>query len=137
MHEACRKEVVELHAFFEAWFLGELPSTDATFERFAGVLAEEFVLVSPAGVGRSRSEVLDGVRSGYGSAGVDDAPEMKVFTREERARTVGDGLFLVTYEEWQSEDGQERGRVSSALLRAKPGTPNGVEWIHLHETWLE
>ena len=26
------------------------------------------------------------------------------------------------------------GRVSTALMQRKPGTPNGVEWLHVHET---
>ncbi|MFT5050045.1 MAG: hypothetical protein ACI8QZ_001439 [Chlamydiales bacterium] len=137
MHESCRAEVVQLHAFFEAWFLGELEQTDEAFERFAVALADEFVMVSPGGVAFSRLEILDRVRGAHGSAAVGSGPAMKVYTRAEQVRTIGDGLFLVTYEEWQAEGGVERGRISSALLRARPGTPNGVEWIHLHETWLE
>lgn len=49
--------------------------------------------------------------------------------------TLGD-IALVTYEESQSRDGDKRVLFSSALFRDKEGTPNGLEWLHVHETWL-
>ncbi len=53
-----------------------------------------------------------------------------------RSRTVGDGLVLVTYEEHQTTGGEHEGWLSSALFRAREGRPNGVEWLHMQETYL-
>jgi hypothetical protein len=50
-------------------------------------------------------------------------------------RTEG-ALCLVTYEEWQHLSGTASGRISSAWFRARSDTPHGVEWLHVHETWL-
>jgi hypothetical protein len=45
-------------------------------------------------------------------------------------------MLLATYEEWQVIEGETRGRLSTALFRNREGTPNGIEWVHLHETWM-
>lgn len=132
LEEACRREVVELHDFFEAWFTGALPDDAAAFERFAGVMAPGFAIVSPEGRLAERAQILDAVRSGHGSA-----PEgLRITVENAAGRALGDGLQLVTYEEWHARDGDRKGRLSSAVLRARDGLPNGVEWLHVHETWL-
>ena len=48
-----------------------------------------------------------------------------------------DELALATYEEWQEIDGKINARLSTVLLRAKADAPNGVEWLHVHETWRQ
>ncbi len=52
------------------------------------------------------------------------------------SRAVGDVLVLVTYQEHQTTAGDRLGWQSSALFRAREGRPNGVEWLHVHETYL-
>ena len=44
-----RREVEQLHAFFEAWFKGTLPRTPEAFARFVDVTAPGFHLVTPQG----------------------------------------------------------------------------------------
>ena len=36
MQDACIREIIELHAFFQAWLDGSLPNSDEVFVRFAG-----------------------------------------------------------------------------------------------------
>ena len=127
----CRKEVVELHEFFQRWFAGESPQTNDAFDRFASVMAEEFHIISPAGRIMQQDTILEAVRSAYGSGPI------KIWIRNHAHRfTIGD-IALVTYEEWQTKGDETRGRLSSALLRIKPGTPNDLQWLHVQETWLE
>ena len=46
--------------------------------------------------------------------------------------------LLATYEEWQQEGGRPTsGRVTSVLFRRRLGLPQGLEWHHVHETWIE
>ena len=33
-------------------------------------------------------------------------------------------------------DGTITGRVSTAVFRERADTPNGLAWLHVHETWL-
>ena len=45
MNDSCRKEVVELHAFFQAWFRGELERDADHWSRFEQVLDPEFEFI--------------------------------------------------------------------------------------------
>ncbi len=129
--DRCRTEVAELHQFFRDWFRGEIPNENAVFERFAGVLAEPFGMVSPDGKAFERVRVVDMVRKGHGKE-----PEAEIWIENHRHRFTVGGLSLVTYEEWQEREGRKRGRLSSAVLQTVDDAPNGVHWLHVHETWL-
>jgi len=129
------REVAELHHFFQQWFNGELPDTDQALERFAGVMANGFHIVSPDSSVRDRKAILAAVRRAHG-AGRGEAGLITFEIRNHHHRhTLGD-TALVTYEEWQKQSGEWRGRLSSAWLQAKGGTPNDLHWLHVHETWL-
>jgi hypothetical protein len=131
MDERCRKEVIELHQFFQDWSNGKLEESDASFERFSGVMAESFEIISPDGGRMKRAEILGRVRGGHGAG-----QGSRIWIENYASRPLTDGFLLVTYEEWQEEGGEKRGRVSTALFRERSHTPNGVVWLHVHETWL-
>lgn len=122
----CESEIIGLHAFFERWLAGE---TD-DLSRCEAVLADGFAMVGPGGNLIDRETLLENLRAAHG--------ERVVGIRIENyaERTIGDELRVATYEEWQDEQGTERGRLSTALFRARADTPFGVEWLHVHETWL-
>ena len=61
---------------------------------------------------------------------------MRIWIENFEVRAVVGDVAVVSYEEWQEIAGQPRGRISSGVFRVRAGTPNGVEWLHLHETWL-
>ena len=128
----CRKEVAELHDFFQQWFAGDLPETDEAFDRYASVLADEFHIVSPAGRIMQRDTILEAVRAAHGSGG----GSVKIWIKNHTHRLTIGNVALVTYEEWQTSGDETRGRLSSALLRVKSGLLNDLQWLHVHETWL-
>jgi hypothetical protein len=133
MDDACKKEVIELHQFFEGWNLGKLARTEERFRRFSEATASDFEIISPGGTSLSRAEILDRVREGHRSR---HGTDFRIWIENFQSRALGDGLMLVTYEEWQSQGGKDVGRVSTAVFRRESGTPNGVIWLHVHETWL-
>ncbi len=133
MDDACKKEVIELHRFFQDWNQGKLAKTEDQFRRFSGAVASDFEIVSPGGGSMSKTEILGRVREGHGSS---QGTDFRIWIENFSSRPIGDGLLLVTYEEWQSQDGKDIGRVSTAVFRREPGAPNGVVWLHVHETWL-
>ena len=45
-------------------------------------------------------------------------------------------MAIVTYEEWQTFEGVEKGRLSTAVFERHPAMPNRVRWLSVHETWL-
>ena len=127
------REIVELHAFFEAWFRGELPATATALERFEGVLAADFSIIGPAGLELDRAGVLELVRGAHGSRSDSD---FAIWIDNVRLRDRDERSCLVTYEEWQQLEEGPRGRVSTALLEVGEGPPNGLLWKHVQETWL-
>lgn len=135
MIDSCRREVEELHAFFQVWFEATVPDDDATFARVAEALAEDFELITPDGRRRDRDTILASIRDGYGDhAG--EGKEFRIEIHDVRGRLLVDDGALLTYEEWQVSDGSENRRLSSAWFRRVEEAPRGVRWIHLHETAL-
>ncbi len=130
----CRREVDELHRFFEDWFLARLPATDDAFQRFASVMDDNFLIISPSGRMMRRGSLVDHLRSAHGAWKATGNAKIWI-EKFQLQRTLGDAA-LVTYEEWQQRGEAPRGRLSSALLGPRPETPNGVAWLHLHEVWL-
>ncbi|MFQ5652261.1 MAG: hypothetical protein ACE5IY_20215 [bacterium] len=129
-------EVVELHQFFEGWFTGRLADTEENFSRLSSVMADDFELISPTGQRRKRAGLIVGLKQAHASR-ANSEPPYRIWIKNVHSRVVDDRLYVVTYEEWQMADGKTRGRQSTALLRDRPDTPNGVDWLHVHETWLQ
>ncbi len=133
MESACRKEIVQLHQFFEDWYHGRMEYSDVNFSRMADVMAEPFTIIFPSGSQHRREDTLRMVREGYGrwqdSANRIWIENVVLCWQEE-------DVCLLTYEEWQETDGEMTARLSSVLFRSQAETPNGLVWLHVHETWL-
>jgi hypothetical protein len=135
MDERCRAEVEQLHDFLQGWMGGTLQADPGTFRRLADVLASDFEMISPDGEPVSRDQMIAGLLPAHGvHAG--RSQRFRISITDYRGRAVGKDLHVATYREWQVVDGETRGRLSTALFRSRAGTPNGVEWVHLHETWI-
>jgi len=128
-------EVNELHIFFEDWLSAKYEQSEEKFQRILGVLAPEFEIVAPNGFHMNREDILSLVWDLYGCK-KDSDPPFKLWIEKCRDRTIGVGVSLVTYEEWHRMNDVKKGRFSTAIMRLSPGCPNGVEWLHIHETWL-
>lgn len=125
----CRREVDELHEFFEGWLSGTLKP--GTFGRVEAALAREFSMVGPDGIRRAREPLLGRIRRGRGSR-----PDLRIRIRDVRVVFSGEDRCLLTYEEWQDAPDMSAGRISTALFRREEKAPAGVVWVHLHETWI-
>jgi hypothetical protein len=134
VEELCVREVEELHRFFDEWFSGRLSNDDAAFARFADVLSERFEIAPPDGGVLDRAAILRAVRGGHGARAGEG---FRIWIEDAEARLLGDGMYAVTYEEWQDVGGAARGRRSRALMRQSAAAPNGVEWVRVDETWIE
>lgn len=133
MLELCPREITQLHQFFQSWFNGEIDDTDDQYDRLEHVLASEFVLITPEGMENERSRLIRGLRSAHG--GNRDNP-VKIWVEDIRCRHHEGNVAVFTYHEWQEKKGDKKGRLSTVLFRRKDEIPEGVEWLHVHETWL-
>ena len=61
---------------------------------------------------------------------------MNIWIENFNFRQISNELFLVTYEEWQKIDTDNKGRLSTAIFQKYENKFNGINWLHVHETWL-
>ncbi len=132
MQEQIAQEVTELHQFFQDWFNDELAENDTAFSRFAQVMAPQFEIVGPDGNTTAREKLLPLLR-GLHASRVEQSFRIEV--KNIRSRSLGSGLYLVSYEEWQYTGDKTRNWQSSVIMRSSEGKPNGLVWEHVHETY--
>lgn len=127
-------EIIELHQFFEHWFNARLPNQTQAFARFLQVMVPNFSIVAPSGRSIKLPELQAGLQAAYGQH-----PGVKIWVEKvEILQKLGD-VTIVSYEEWQADSQSAvtaKGRISTAVFLAMPNTPNGLQWLRVHETWL-
>jgi hypothetical protein len=128
-----QREVETLHEFFVSWFLGECSNDQETFSRLETVLSDDFELTTREGRIVPRDELVKSLRRHHASA---EGNTFRIWVKELRSRPLGDGLHVVTYQEWQERNEGTTKLQSSAVMRESADTPNGLEWMHLHESPL-
>ncbi len=140
---SAQREVEGLHAFFAAWYNGEMEKSEDLFARFRDVMDDEFHMITPRGDVFDRGQVLGFVRGGWGQFEAGDGFAIEI--RDFRVmRRLSDEVIMVLYEEWQTEVGfvdeegrvRSRGRLSAAGLARDEGMVNGWRWLFVHEVWL-
>lgn len=133
--EAARRELQEMHAFFVEWFRGECAQEDALFaQRLSSHFAPSFQIVFPGGDTLAGQALFAGMRAGYGGS-----PDFAIEIRAIREVAQAGDLSIFTYEEWQrnaTNSAPSNGRISTVVFRRDDAQPNGLTWLHVHETWL-
>lgn len=123
-----RDEIARLHRFFVDWFGGQLPATDESFAALEAALAPGFRMITPTGEALTRKELVGRLRGAHGSRNV-------LIETSPLSVQVLDGVrVLATYEERSTEDGLTRVIVTTALFERAASAPNGLAWVHVHET---
>lgn len=125
-------EVIDLHRFFVDWFVAARADT-VDFARFERVMGDGLSMVTPDGKVLDRAAVVDHVRSSR--AICDDGFAISI--EDIRPGWQDADTIVVFYVEAQLRAGKHSRRQSSALFTISSSAPNGVEWRHLHETWLQ
>ncbi|TPI34974.1 DUF4440 domain-containing protein [Mesorhizobium sp. B2-1-8] len=125
-------EVVDLHRFFVDWFVAAR-ADKVDFGRLEAVMGEGLTMITPGGQTLDRDAVIDHVRSSRATC--DDGFAISI---EDIKPGWQDGnTIVVLYVEAQLRAGKHSRRQSSAVFTTSSSAPNGVQWRHLHETWLQ
>ncbi len=123
-------EVVRQHVFIEAWMAGA-EVAESGWADFDRSLAEDFVMVPPSGVARTKAELLASFGAARGvMAGVSVEVRDAVFVHN------GPDVAIVRYEEWQTHPSMANQRISTAVFTPDGSAPLGWSWRALHETAL-
>lgn len=125
-------EIVALHRFFVKWY-DRTTAEAADFSLFERAMGPGMHMIPPSGAVLDRDQVIGHVRANRGAFDGDFAIEI---TDIRPAWQAGDTI-VVTYVENQRRAGEATARRASALFTENPSAPNGVEWRHLHETWMQ
>lgn len=123
-----RREIIDLHRFFEAYFLGQVDS----IERAASVFAPEFTFVGPHGQETNRQATLDQIQAGHAHT-----TSVTITTSGHRLLHATDDLVIATYVEHHQLAASSNQRLSTVVFAVDPDTPNGVAWLRVHETWMD
>jgi hypothetical protein len=124
-------EIIQLHQFFQDWYNNQLTPTDKNFARCENVLAPDFSIIFPDGNMVLCQPLLGKLREAHNSH-----TRMRIWIENIQVlHQIGD-LILATYEEWQEIEGTVTARLSSVLFKEAQSTPNGLLWLHVHETWI-
>lgn len=131
MRPNIENEIIQLHRFFQDWFNGEIPRSTGSFCRLTEVLAPGFIIISPDAGILNRATLLNSLDSAHNTR-----QGMRIWIQDILLpHQIGEN-YIATYQEWQELEGRVTARLSTAVFHVHPGTPNGVRWIHVHETWL-
>ncbi|RWB08187.1 MAG: DUF4440 domain-containing protein [Mesorhizobium sp.] len=125
-------EIIDLHRFFVDWFVAARANT-VDFGRFERAMGKDLSMVAPDGQILDREAVIDHVRASRVSC--DDGFAISI--EDIRPGWQDADIIVVLYVEAQLRAGKHSRRQSSAVFTTSSSAPNGVEWRHLHETWLQ
>ena len=135
MDDSFAAEIGDLHRVLEDWLGGVAPRTADAYRGFSDAIADDFIIIAPDGSVTARDPVVARIEALHGiHAGPQNSFRIRI---ENCALRIDNGPYcLGTYEEWQDLAGRTTARLSTVLFRRRAGARNGLEWVHLHETWL-
>ena len=124
------REIVELHDFFEAYFLGALAATDV--DRLRMALADDFTFISPTGAASTRVEVEAAIVAGH-----HHTAELNITITDAQLLVESDQIVVARYVENHEMAAAANHRISTVVFSRDAAAPNGLRWRTVHETWLE
>lgn len=122
-----RREIEELHQFFEDWFLGNEPS----MQRVEAVFAPAMTFVGPNGHETNRDETVRMIREGRAHT-----TQLRIATTDHRLLHRADDMLVASYVEHHQLAERSNHRLTTVVFLVEPEAPNGVLWLRVHETWI-
>jgi len=123
-----QSEIDELHAFFQAYFLGQTDSLD----RADAALADDFVIVSPDGRESDRAATMAALLAGHGHT-----ESLVISTTSHELISESGDLVVASYVESHALSTRSTHRKSTVVFVVDDARPNGLAWLRVHETWID
>ncbi|NKN39303.1 hypothetical protein HFC70_23445 [Agrobacterium sp. a22-2] len=132
LFERASAEILDFHRFFVSWY--DAATADRTdFGRCEQVFGQGFHMIPPTGRVFDRTQTIELIRSNRATFNGNFTIDIEtVRSGWESADTI-----VMTYIEAQVRAGKSSRRQASALFTTSSSAPHGVEWRHLHETWVQ
>jgi len=123
-----RAEIIELHDFFHAYFLGQ----DESLDRVDAALHAGFTIVGPNGAVSDRATTLEMLRQGHAHT-----QSLVITTLDHTLLHQTDEVLVASYVERHELSAATNDRLSTVVFAVDPAGPNGARWLRVHETWLD
>jgi hypothetical protein len=134
LEDRCREEVLRLHRLFVVWSNASDADKDGVFQMLSDAFATDFHIVSPDGNLSSATEFLGVLQQSYGKhkeSGMNiEIKNPKLLSEKSKDHAI------FKYEEWQKMGDVETGRIATVMFRSSSSGVNGLQWAHVHETWI-
>ncbi len=121
------KEIEELHAFFEALFLG----SETSMDRAEVAFAPGFTFAGPDGTEHDRPGVIEMLHEGRAHTN-----DLRITTSDHHLVVETDGVLVCTYVEHHHLSTRQTHRLTTAVFVPERSAPNGLQWLRVQETWL-
>lgn len=122
-----QREIDELHAFFESYFLGRT----ASIARVDAVLAPEFTMAGPDGSVGDRATTMQAIEAGHGHT-----DHLTIRCSDHLLLCESDPLVVAQYIEHHELRDRSNHRRTTVVFRRDATAPNGLVWVRAHETWI-
>lgn len=126
--ESWHREIVELHEFFEAYFLGTIDDQ----HRIEQALAEDFTMAGPDGSVAPRSAVVQAIIAGHAHTN-----DLRIVIESPRLITETDDLVVAEYIEVHELSSRTNRRRTTVVFQRDQDGPNGLRWLRAQETWID
>ena len=127
--ESWHREIVELHQFFESYFLGTIGADEVG--RLERALAPDFTIIGPGGAESTRAQTLAAVLGGHAHTS-----SLAISIVDARLLLDQANVVVARYVEHHELDAGTNRRLSTVAFSRSPEAPNGLLWHTVHETWL-
>lgn len=134
-----RREILDYHRFLQLWRNGVVEKTDEEFARVEDAVARGFAMLGADGATIYREAYVDDLLGEYGAwreAGSDLPGMGRVAVEDLRLRLLDGPVAVLTYQVAETRLGTRRVTYNTVVFRLRHGTPNGVEWYHVHSSLL-
>ncbi len=96
------------------------------------MLEPEFTLIGPDGNISDRNQVLAAVETGHGRSG-----PLEIVTSDHTVLADRPGVLVARYVETHHLASRTDRRITTVVFTDRMDLPNGVGWLHAHETWID
>jgi hypothetical protein len=121
-------EIIELHDFFEDYFLGKTSS----LARAETAFGPKFTFVGPNAETRNRASVIQMLADGHAHT-----QDLTITTTDHHLLLETPEAIVATYiEHHEHNEGQPNHRLTTVVFVPDPNAPNGLLWHRAQETWV-
>ncbi|KAL8114794.1 sucrose-phosphatase 1-like isoform X3 [Apium graveolens] len=127
-------EIVMFYLFYEKWRKAEVEKTEQSLHKLKSLCHSMAIFVHPSGVKRPLKHSIDDVVMLHGDK---KGKPFSVWVDQVYSAEIASNTWLVKFYKWELCDEEKYCCLTTVLLSLKTEEPDGLMWLHMHQTWLE